>query len=464
MSEKQMKALNTMAMLYGFVILIAILTWIIPGGEYARVEQNGRMIVVADSFRSVAANPQGFAAIILAPILGFIRSAKVAMFLIFIGGSFALLDETKAIIAAIQRLAKFFGGHKTLKKLFIPVTMIVFSLGGATFGMSEETIAFIPIFVTLAIFLGYDTIVGVAIPFLGAGAGFAGAFINPFTIGVAQGIAQLPPRSGFNYRLVVWVISTVAMIIFVMMYANKIDKDPTKSVMYEEDKERRKNSDLKNTEFEEFTQSRKLVLGLFIVAMGVLVFGVLKYEWYINEIGGLFLCTGLVAAIVSRFSIDKITQTFTKGAQSMMGVVLLLALANGILVIAENGKILDSILHWVSSLVSGAHPIIGSQLMFGVQTFINFFVPSGSGQAALTMPIMTPLADLLNISRQTAVLAFQFGDGWINTIIPTSGVTMGVLGMAGIPYQKWFKWLLPMQIVLVILSLILLIPPYFIWH
>ncbi len=450
---------NTLVMIYAIVIIVAVMTWIVPGGEYQREVRDGRTLVIAESFRFVDSQPQGIAAILLAPIKGFIQAAQIIVFLFIIGGAFKIIETTGAISASVQKMAFFFSSKKHLQKFFIPVTMLLFSLGGTLFGMCEETMPFVLIFIPLALSLGYDSLVGTAIPFLGAAAGFAGAVFNPFTVGIAQGIAELPMYSGMEYRFFVWVLSTVFMTAFVMRYAAKIKANPRLSPVYEIDQARKHSLHLDNASQISLTIYHKLVLIAFGLAMILLVFGVLKYHWYINEIAALFLGLGIVSGLLGKLSLTEITESLKSGAKDMMGVALIIACAKAILVVATDGKILDAMLYGLASVITHFNKIIAAQAMFVTQAIINFFVHSGSGQAALTMPVMAPLADVIGISRQTAVLAFVFGEGWINPMLPTSGVTMGVLGLAGISWEKWAKWLLPIQIFFFILALLLLIPP-----
>jgi uncharacterized ion transporter superfamily protein YfcC len=454
--------LNPVVLIYSIVFIIAVLTWVIPGGKYNRVEKNGKTMVVADSFKYEQHKPQGLGAVLKAPVAGFVEAAEVAMFLFIIGGAFMIIQKTGAITCSIQRLGFTFAKKPYLKKLFIPVSMIIFSLGGSIIGMAEETFVFIPIFVPLALSLGYDTLVGAAIPFLGSQAGFAAAFMNPFTLGIAQGVAELPMYSGIGYRIVAWVIATTVMIILVMLYAAKIQKNPQKSSMYEEDSKKRHLLHLDENAQEKLTKKHKLVLFVFAAAIALLLFGVLKYGWYTHEIAGLFLGLGIVTGIVSRMKFGEMADNFIEGAKTMVGVAVVLGFARAILVVAQDGNILDTILHSLAGLISGAHPIISAEAMLAMQSIINFFVPSGSSQAALTMPIMTPLADVVGVARQWAVLAYQFGDGFGNIIIPTNVVLIGVIGLANIPYDKWFRWVVPIFICLFILAAVLLVPPYFI--
>ncbi len=456
---------NTLLMIYAIVVLVALLTWIIPGGEYQRQLKDGKTLVQPDSFRFVDAAPQGLGAILKAPIKGFIEAAHIIVFLFIIGGAFAIIQATGAITVSVQRLAFHFAQKPHLQKLFIPTTMLIFSIGGTLFGMCEETMPFVLIFIPLCLSLGYDSIVGTAIPFLGAAAGFAGAIINPFTVGIASSIAELPLTNGMPYRIFIWVLSTLFMTLFVVFYANKIKANPEKSPTYKMDQERRKTLHLDSQSNEPLTRRHKWVLLSFLLALVLLVYGVLQYHWFIIEIAALFLAAGLVAGIIGGLTATQITDNLKNGAKDMVGVALIIACARAILVVATDAKILDAMLYYLAGIISHLHPVVAAQAMFVTQAVINFFVHSGSGQAALTMPVMSPLADVIGISRQTAVLAFVFGEGWVTPVLPTSGVTMGVLGLAGISWDTWFKWMLPLQIFFFILALLLLVPPVLLnWH
>lgn len=451
---QQKKFPDTLVILMSILLVFVILTWIIPAGTFDRMEMNGREVVVPGSYQQVEAAPQGVGAFLMAPIKGFIGAGQIIAFVFLIGGAFAMINKTGAMDAGIHSVLEASRKNKNIKRWSIPILMTMFSLGGATFGMSEEVLVFVMITIPLGIALGYDSIVGVAISFVGAGAGFAGAFLNPFTVGVAQGIAELPPFSGMSYRLIAWVIMTLAAIIFVMRYARKIEKNPEKSPVYELDKQR--DDHIVNGGPIDFTRRHKWVLWLLLLSLVVLVFGVSEWGWYINEITGLFLALGIMAAIVGGISLDDAVSSFKHGAKEMMVPALVIALAKGLIVVAEDGRIIDTMLNSLASMANGLPKGLSVEMMFIFQSLLNFFIPSGSGQAALTMPIMAPLSDLLGVSRQVAVLAFQFGDGFSNLIIPTSGVTMGILAIAKIPYNVWFRWMLPLFLFFSALAMIFL--------
>lgn len=456
MQNLNWKMPNTLVLIFFTLIFIGICTYIIPGGEYQRIEKNKHQVPVPNSFHYTDSQAQGLK-ILTSPIKGFSASATIIAFLLIIGGVFSILQETGAINAIIHKITILLSKNGKLHLIFIPTMMVLFSLGGAIFGMCEEVIPFVLIFIPLAISLGYDSIVGVAIPFLGAASGFAGAFFNPFTVGIAQGIAEIPLYSGLTYRIVVWFVITSVTIAFVMIYAMRIRKNPQLSPMYELDcAKKEKMQATQDTIL--LTGRHKAVLTIFLLAIILLMVGILEWQWYITEIAGLFLGMGIVCGIVGGLNSDAMIKAFSNGAKDMINPVLVIACASAILVIAKDGKILDTILYALASFISQFPPIVTAWLMFYVQCVINFFVHSGSAQSALTIPIMAPLSDLVGITRQTAVLAFQLCE-LINPILPTSGVTMGILGLAGIPWTKWAKWMGILVLIYCVLAMLLLIWP-----
>ena len=464
MSKKKkkfwLKVPNTYLLIFSLLVLIAALTWFIPGGKYERTILNGREVVVPNSFKFVDSNPQGIFDLFISPLKGFIEAALIIGFVLIVGGAFNVLAKTDAINSFINKLAKAYKTSKLLQKLFIPVLMLMFSLGGATFGMNEEIIPFVLIIVPICLALGYDSMVGVAIPLVGAHIGFASAFLNPFNVGIAQGIAEVPLFSGIGYRVICWGISTAVGIIFLMWYVKRLKKNPHISPTYKEDEERRKNEhfDLIYNNDNYFSIRHKAVLIIFALSLVLLVIGVIEFKWYIEEISALFFIMGILVGIIGGLKSDDLIKAFVDGAKDLVGTALIIALARATVVLSKDANIIDTILYGLSPYIESSSPIFASQKMFIVQSIINFFVHSGTGQAALTMPIMAPLSDLVGVSRQTAILAFQLGE-YTNIIIPTSAVTMGALSMARVPWDKWAKWVLPLMIILFILGFILLIPP-----
>ena len=467
------KAPDTTLIIFSIIVLAAILTWIIPPGEYQRseIEVEGvgtREVVEPGTFARVERDEESVGARLLhsvavvfqAPIRGFTDSdaAPIIAFVLFVGGAFAVLTATGAVDVGLRQIVAASEGSRALDRLIVPLFMVVFSLGGAVFGMSEETIPFVLIFVPLAVALGYDSLTGAAIPFLGSGAGFAAAFLNPFTVGVAQGIAGVPLFSGASFRVVLWVLITAVVTGFVMWHAARVRRDPSRSPTATLDAEVRAAglgaADALGAARLSAGQVRTLLV--FGLGLAALVFGVLRFGWYITEIAALFIGMGILMGAVGGLGGNATAKAFMEGVKDLAPTALIIGLARGILVVLEDGQVVDTMLNALAGVLEGTGSAVAAMAMFGVQTAINFFVPSGSGQAALTMPIMAPLADLVGVTRQTAVLAFQMGDGFTNMIIPTSAVLMGVLSLARIPWPTWARWILPLQVTLFGIGLVAL--------
>jgi uncharacterized ion transporter superfamily protein YfcC len=398
-------------------------------------------------------------ALLKAPIRGFVESAQIIGFVLFVGGAFAVLQRTEAIDTAIRSIAHAHTRSPLVRALLIPVFVTLFSLGGATFGMNEEVIPFILIFVPLALALGYDTVTGVSIPFLGSQVGFGAAFLNPFNVGIAQGIAGVPVFSGMGYRLVVWASATLVTVLFLMWYAARVKHNPALSPTYVLDQTKRREAvPVADHGHQRMTGRHAAVLALFALTLGTMVVGVVRYEWFIDEIAALFLAMAIVVGLVGRLGADDWVAAFMQGVKDLAPTALVIAIARATMVIAREAHIIDTMLHELMPLVQSSHPVFAAQKMYLIQSVINFFIHSGSGQAALTMPIMAPLADLVGVSRQTAILAFQLGE--LSTpMIPTSGITVGVLALARIPWLTWAKWMIPLQLIYLVLALLLLVPP-----
>jgi uncharacterized ion transporter superfamily protein YfcC len=449
---------NTFVLLFAILALIAAATWLVPGGQYDTHLVNGRQLIDPATFHYIDSKPQGPVALMMAPIKGFVEAALIIGFVLIVGGAFAVLQKTAAVDAMIGAVVRAHGKSRFVRAAVIPVFITLFSLGGATFGMAEEAIPFILIFVPLALALGYDSIVGVSIPFVGSQVGFAAAFINPFNVGVAQGIAGIPLFSGMGYRMIVWAIATAVTIAFMMWYAARIKRHPQSSPTWALDQEKRKDGASNDAFITSMTGRHAAVLALFAGSLAVMVVGVVKFKWDIDQIAALFLTMAILIGIVGKLNADAFVAAFLQGARDLVSTALVIALARGTVVLAREAHIIDTMLHALTPLVQSASPIIAAQKMFVIQSVINFFIHSGTGQAALTMPIMAPLSDLVGVSRQTAVLAFQFGE-LTTPMIPTSGITVGVLALARIPWLTWAKWMVPLQVIYLVMALALLAPP-----
>lgn len=454
---KSFEVPHPLVIIFIIVVLAAIATNIIPGGTFQRAELNGRTVVMNGSFTSIPHVPQGFFQLVLVPFNGMMQAADIIVLCFIIGGAFCIIKDTGALSAGIYRVTQSLKGREFI---MIPVMMTVFALAGGVFGMYEEVLPFVGIIVPMALAMGYDSIVGVSMCYLGMVVGFCGAFLNPFTVGIAQGIAELPLFSGIGYRLIVWVCMVGAAILYVMIYASRIKKNPKLSETYECDEAARKKL-FASADGEMFSLTGRHIAILIVLILGfcVLPYGVIVHKWAIKELTGLFFTLGIVSGLISGRGFNSIVCSFIEGAREMMTAALLIGIARGVKLMLEDGHVMDTMLFYLSSLISHFPKIIAVQIMFFVQCIMNCFIQSGSAQAAVSMPIMAPLADLLGISRQTAVLAFQLGDGFTNFAIPWNGITLAVLNIGAVPIWAWFKWAWKLQFWLIIVCMLLLIWP-----
>ena len=454
---------HTFVIVFALIVLSAVLTWIVPAGEYTRQVVDGREVVLNDSFHRVDAAPQTWQ-IFSALFNGFVDKADIIAFILIVGGAFWILNNSHAIdvgVMAFLRRVKRLSRYKLINKLgvnniIITLVMLMFSLFGAVFGMSEETIAFVVVFIPLAIQMGYDSIVGVCMCYVAAHVGFAGAMLNPFTIGIAQGIADLPLFSGLEYRFFCWVILTVIGIAFVLWYAARVKAKPERSPVHKLDDYWRERAS--SNEQSSLTVRHILILILLLLTIVALVVGVLAFGWYIAEISALFLAMGILAGIIDRQSADDIAKLFLAGCKDILSAALVVGLASGIIFILRDGRVMDTLIYGLSRSLAHTGEVASLGVMYIFQTALNLVMPSGSAKAALTMPIMTQFADLIGVSRQTTVLAFQFGDGFTNMLTPTSGVLIGVLGIARIPYGTWLKWVWKFILGLIVVGFLLMLP------
>jgi uncharacterized ion transporter superfamily protein YfcC len=376
----------------------------------------------------------------------------VVAFILVIGGAFGIIMRTGAVDAGIHSFIRLSKGYEILA---LPLLYIIFSLGGAVFGMSEETIPFAMIVVPFVVAMGYDSLVGVAITFVASQVGNATSWMNPFGIAVAQGIAGVPVLSGAGFRIALWVITTLAGVAYLMVYANKIKRNPQASMVYETDNFFRKTK-IEEGQKVDFNLGHKLVLLVVLAGVVWIVWGVTEKQFYFAEIASQFFVMGLVSGIIgvifklSNMTTNDIARSFQNGAADLVGAAIVVGMAKGILLVlggsnASEFNTLNTILHKTGTALSGVAPAVSAVLMYVFQTIFNFFVPSGTGQAALTMPILAPLSDIVGVTRQVSCLAYQLGAGFADAIIPTSASLMGVLGVARIEWGRWFKWQIKMQ-------------------
>ncbi len=527
---KQRQIPHTYVIIFFIVLAATLMTWLIPAGEYDRVEKvmdTGvtRTVVLPDSYHRVEQSPQTWQ-LFSSFFQGFVNQSGIIMFILLIGGAFWILNASRSIDAGILSFLNFtakFEQHRLFKKIGINnvvmlLIMTMFSLFGAVFGMSEETIAFVIILVPLAISMGYDSITGVCLVYVAAHIGFAGAILNPFTIGIAQQMAGLPLFSGIAYRIFCWVVINAIGFSIILWWANRVKKNPQRSPMYRLDEYWRNNHDVHKMNIEYRTtrsswwsfalvtvalvifslryplsvmQVGHAVLTFPAIPLGTLLFivfallglrksyhfynlallfatiwflivGVMGHGWYVKEIGTLFFVMGLMAGIAVGYTPNEMTKLQLDGMRDILSAAVVVGLAGGTIVILQDGKIIDTIMYELSGAMDQMGKAGSVGIMYMIQTGLNIIIPSGSAKAALTMPIMAPFADLIHVSRQAMVMAFQFGDGFTNMITPTSGVLIGCLGVAKIPYEQWFRWVWKLILLFIVLGFLLLLPTVFI--
>ena len=433
---RKFKVPNTYVIIACILVVCAMITWFVPGGQYVKGEDGSL------SYEQVDAVPQTWQ-VLPAIYHGFVKQAGIIIFILVVGGAFWLLNATGAVTAGIGRFIARVGRRD---KLVLAAITVLFSLAGAVFGMSEETIPFVGIVVPLVVSMGYDAFMGMLIVYVASNVGFSSAFLNPFTVGIAQGMADLPLFSGMGYRIFCWAFLTILLTIFVVVYAHKTRKAPTAAVAVED---------------MPLTHRQGWILGVLLLTVIMLIVGVTCWDWYLPEITGLFLGMGIICGIIAGFNANKIADELLAGAKDILSAALVVGFASGIIVLLQDGKVVDSILHSMQEGLDGTGRAGSLTAMYGIQALINFVIPSATAKAAITIPIRAPFSDMVGVSRQAMVLAFQFGDGFTNMLTPTSGVLIAALAMARIPYTKWVKWIWKMVVILLVLGLLLLLPTVF---
>ncbi len=430
----KLKVPNTYVIIFALLLLCAVATWLLPGGQYGKADDG--MLV----YEEVDAVPQTWQ-VFTAVYHGFVKQAGIIIFILVVGGAFWLLNATGAVSAGIGRFISLVG-HRD-KWVLVAITLL-FSLAGAVFGMSEETIPFVGMVVPLMLSMGYDAFMGMLIVYVASNVGFSSAFLNPFTVGIAQGMADLPLFSGMTYRLICWAFLTLLLVVFVLLYASRTRKQASTALSA-------------SPAPEPMTGRQMGILSVLGVTVILLVVGVTRWNWYLPEITGLFLLMGIVCGLIAGFGANRIAEELLAGAKDILSAALVVGFASGIIVILQDGRVVDSILHSMQEGLDGTGPMASLSAMYGIQAVINFLIPSASAKAAITIPIMAPFADMVGVSRQAMVLAFQFGDGFTNMLTPTSGVLMAALAMARIPYEKWLKWAWKGTLALLLIGLLLLL-------
>ena len=429
------------------MVLFAILTWIVPSGLFERVEMETaagtREVAVAGTYAPSdkvvdgVDMRQGPFEVLMAPTKGIQQAADVVAFVLLIGGAFAIITKTNAINAGMAALVKRF---KKKDLLIIPIAMILFGIGGTTFGMSEEALPFYAIFIPLMMAMGYDSMTAFMVCFMGPNAGYIASTINPFNVLIAQGIIGIEGNPQLWLRGVALVVFMVITIIWVMRYAMRVKANPSSSITFEDDAKKREEFSVTDEALEvQFTGRHKGVLAVFAVGMGLIVWGLVTQGWYMDEISAVFTGMGLLAGIVGGLSEREMAEEFVRGMADFAYAAVVIGLARSILVIAENGMIIDTILNGAATLLAGVPTPIYTTILYLFEGLLSFLVPSSSGLAALTMPIVGPLTELMGVNPEGAVTAMTMANQTFNCISPTAGMTVAGLGVAKISMGQWWK-------------------------
>lgn len=432
------------------IIIATVMTWIIPSGQFERITDEGtnKLIVATDSFSYLNNTPVTIFEMLKSIPEGLQQSSAIIMFVFIVSGTIQVLRGTEAIDAGLYKVMKAFQRNSTA---FLIIIAVAFSLMGAVFGFAEETIPFIPIGVAIALELGYDRMVGFHIIRTAAWVGFAGSFLNPFTIGIAQSIAGLPMFSGLWYRIICYFVFFAIYIIFVLKYAASVKKSLTNSVLYETDRiDCERKFEMK--EIDKLTATHVCVLVIFVINIFVMIYGALQYQWGVTELSAVFLGFGIIIGIVGKLGPRSIAVEFINGMAGVTYGALIIGFARAVIIVMEKGQILDTIVYIMGKCIVGLGASTSLIAMFIIQSILNFFIGSGSGQAAATMPLMIPLADIIGVTKQSAVLAYQFGDGITNMIYPAM---IYYLAFADIPYSVWVKHIFKLVMYLTIAGCVL---------
>lgn len=448
--KKKKISINGIVVLFILLLIVALSTYLVPAGEYTRIQVDGKTIVDGSSYKLVESNPTSVFSFFKSIPMGLQESSTLIIMIFLIGGAIKVFESTGAIRAFIHYLQDKLGENNSY--LILILISIFFGCLGAFPGMLEAVIPFAPLCIGIALSLGYDMLVGISISLVPIVVGWSSGVTNPWTTGIGQSLAELPMFSGFQYRFISFVIFMGITIAYTVVYANKIKKDPSRSLLYKKD-----ISHL-TTESEEIklTSRHVSVLIVFALTIVAIVYGSLKLGWGMIEMSAVYIIGGILCGLVFRYSPNKISDEIIAGGRDMFIAAFAIGMARGVSVIMTEAHIIDTVVNYTASILQGKSAYFNAFGMFVIQTIINFFVPSGSGQAVVTLPVLLPVADIIGLNRQIAILAFQFGDGFSNLIYPTVGALIAVLSYAKISFSEWFKYIYKYFIIIFIISTLLL--------
>lgn len=453
--KRKFQVPHTYTIIFVLMIVVALMTWLIPSGVFETTEVNGREVTVAGTYQQidkVSVDPetgdevdlrQGVNAVLEAPIEGIMAAAEVVAFVFIVGGAFQIITATGAIDAGMRRVVRRF---KTKDILVIPIAMLLFALGGSTFGMAEETLPFFAIFIPIMISMGFDSLTAFMIVFIGAKAGYIASTVNPFSVLIAQGVIGITGNPQLWLRMIMFVVLVGISIAWVVFYARKVRKNPEASLTFHDDKAKRSEFAAVADDVP-FTTAQKWILVVFLLGMALIVWGLVSQGWYMGELSAVFLGMGLLSGIIARFSQKRIAEEFVAGLKDFAFSAIVIGLAKGVLVIADNGMIIDTILNALADGLAGVAPAVYTSILYVVENLLTILVPSSSSLAALTMPIFGPLTELMGLNPEGAVTALCLAEPMMTIICPTSAILVAGLAVCKISLEQWWKtcwkyWLL----------------------
>lgn len=450
---ERIKMPHTYVILISILVVVTLLTHVIPAGEYTRIKDivSGKMVVVPDSFHFIDAKAPSFFDIFLNLQKGYVDAADIMFLIIFAYGFVYILVKNGTMNAALGTLARLVG---TRVQLMIPVVMLTIGVLSSTMGIFEELYGLFPVFVGIAVGLGYDSVVGGAMVCLGVIIGYACGTFNPYTIVIAQDVSGVPPYSGLGFRVVVFIVFETAAILYVMRYAAMVKKDQTKSIMYGEKNDYVQNGNFKELASAKMNGKQKACLLIFFSTLAMLVYTTTQLGWYINEIAAMFLMMMILTGLTSGYSATEICKIFIESTKSMVSSMLIVGFTRGILITMKDGMISDTIVHGLASVLSGTGRYFSAYGMLIIQNIVKFFVTGSTSQATITMPIMAPTAELIGLSKQIAVLAYQFGNGFADMFWPTCCALY--CGLMGMPLSKWYKFIVPFFLIVLGLEFVMI--------
>ena len=452
-NKKTFKMPHTFVIMMVIILFATLLTWIIPAGQYVRVENaDGVKVVDPNQFSFIDRCPVNPLLIPLYIVNSMCKRVDLMLVIIFSGGAFDLISKSGALHSAVARVAKVFQNRLYI---FIPIMTTIFALICTTQGVNQF-IAFAPVVVMITLAMGLDSIVGAAIILLGGAVGFATGTVNPSTTVVAQKIAELPLFSGIQYRAVCFVVFLIITNIYLVRYALKIRKNPELSPMYDLDSQN-EQKDLDIDSFGTMDVRKTLIIIALVAALAGMVVGSVKFGWDMPEMAAMFIWLAIIVGFISGFDTETISKNFLEGCKKMMSAMIIIGLAQSISSIMSDGKIIDTVVHGLAGGLGSVPTLLQAPAMLIANTIINVFLTSGSGQAAAVMPILVPLSDLIGVTRQTAVLAFNFGDGFCNYILPTSTALMGIISACNIPYDRWMRFMWKMFAIWLVVGTVMLV-------